>query len=120
MFEWLFLQGIGIGYVEFADDSYVSEAIALNGSQLAKRPVRVERCHKSGKTDKNRKATVGRSAKRQKMGGDRSTRGNKSKKTSSGWKGAEASTSDDISKFKKKKKKGGHGQKKKGKGKGAK
>ena len=116
----MFLQGIGIGYVEFADESYVSEAIALNGSQLAKRPVRVERCHKSGKTDKNRKATVGRSAKRQKTGGDRSTRGNKSKKTSSGWKGAEASTSDDISTFKKKKKKGGHGQKKKGKRKGAK
>ena len=63
--------GIGIGYVEFADDSYTSEAVALNGGVLAGRPVRVQRCHKSGGLNqKNRKATIGRSAKRQKHGND--------------------------------------------------
>ena len=61
--------GIGIGYVEFANDSYVAEAVALNGSQLASRPVRVQRCHKSG-NQKNRNASVGRPGKRQKTNGN--------------------------------------------------
>ena len=62
--------GIGIGYVEFLDESYVAEAVALNGGTVASRPVRVSRCHKSGTTlsKKNRNATVGRSGKRQKVG----------------------------------------------------
>ena len=126
--------GIGIGYVEFADESYVSEAVALNGSQLAKRPVRVQRCHKSGALDKNRKATIGRSAKRQKMGGDRSSRGasgaastgtetkgkkgkvKSNKNSSTNFRGAEAFVDDDVKKYKTKKSSKGHGQKSTGHG----
>jgi hypothetical protein len=116
---YLFLllnQGIGIGYVEFEDPSYVSEAIALSGSQLGKRPIRVERCHKSGKTVKNRNSIIGRSAKRQKVGSDRSTRGKgkiTKKGNSSNFRGAEASINDDVKKYKPKKKSKGHGKKKK-------